>query len=94
MDNGEEVYAFNERRLAVRENGNHNNYQQIVIWNADHYYSGLEQDLLVRVKRWLDDILHGKKINFRIEYSMHLNKSGATLGLEYGLLKILLSHHF
>ena len=51
------INTADQRRLAARRNGNYNGYQQVMIWNADHYFSGHDQELFVRINRWLEETL-------------------------------------
>ena len=53
-----------ERRVAARRNGNSNGYEQVVIWNADHYFTGHDQELVNRIDWWLREIFQGKKEQF------------------------------
>jgi pimeloyl-ACP methyl ester carboxylesterase len=56
--------SADERRLTARRNGNSNEYEQVVIWNADHYFTGHDQELVTRIDWWLREIIQGKKEQF------------------------------
>jgi len=49
-----------QRRLAARRNGSSNGFQQIVIWDADHYFSGHDQALYIRLNDWLAELMQDK----------------------------------
>jgi pimeloyl-ACP methyl ester carboxylesterase len=53
-----------QRRLAARRNGNNNDYRQVVIWDADHYFTGHDQKLFMQIDLWLEELLQGKKEQF------------------------------
>ena len=53
-----------QRRLAARRNGNSNGFQQIVIWDADHYFTSHDQELFIRVNGWLQELMQHKNESF------------------------------
>jgi len=58
------ISTADERRVAARRNGYSNEYEQVVIWNADHYFTGYDQELVTRIERWLREIFQDKKEQF------------------------------
>lgn len=60
------INSADERRVAARRNGHGNDYKQVVIWNADHYFTGKEHELSSQIILWLDEALQDK--NTEIPY--------------------------
>jgi len=54
-DTLEVIREVDDRRLAARKNGN-SAYQQIVIEGADHYFTGLTEVLVKRIKGWMSKV--------------------------------------
>ncbi|MEX2353896.1 MAG: DUF3530 family protein, partial [Gammaproteobacteria bacterium] len=56
QDFSEVVVSADVRRLAANKNG-HKAYHQLVIEDADHYFSGQQDTLLAQVAKWLGSIV-------------------------------------
>jgi pimeloyl-ACP methyl ester carboxylesterase len=55
------INTADERRVAARKNGGSPQYEQVIVWNADHYFTGHDQELVNHIDRWLGQVMPDKK---------------------------------